>query len=237
MLSRDIKTNPGSIPTPGQCFSICHWNLNRIAPYNSVKLFLLNASNLVHSFDIICLSETYLNSETPPNNTCLELPDRNLFHSDHPSNSKRRGVCIYYKSTIPKNILSISNLDECINFEVSIAHRICHFNQLYRYLSQKQENFQAYKSNLEMNLDALSTNNPFLTIMICDFNAKSTNWYLIDITSFEGSKIEPIASQFAMFQIIKEPTNSKSCIDLIFVSQPNMIMDSGVYSLLHSIWI
>ena len=111
MLSRDIKTNPGSIPTPGQCFSICHWHLNRIAPYNSVKLFLLNAYNLVHSFDIICLSETYLNSETPPNNTCLELPGRNLFHSDHPSNSKRGGVCIYYKSTIPENNLSISNLN------------------------------------------------------------------------------------------------------------------------------
>ena len=65
---------------------------------------------------------------------------------------------------------------------------------LHRSLGQKQDKFQAYKSNLEMNLDALSTNNPFLTIMICDFNAKSTNWYLIDITSFEGSKIEPIAS-------------------------------------------
>ena len=130
MLSRDIKTNPGSIPTPGQCFSICHWNLNRIAPYNSVKLFLLNAYNLVHSFDIIYLSETYLNSKTPPNDTCLELPGRNLFHSDHPSNNKRGGVCIYYKSTIPKNILSISNLDECINFDIAIAHKICHFIQL-----------------------------------------------------------------------------------------------------------
>ena len=80
----------------------------------------------------------------------------------------------------------------------------------------------------------MSTNNPFLTIMIGDFNAKWSNWYLNDITSFEGSKIEPIASQFALFQIIKEPTNSKSCIGLIFTSQPNMIMDSGVHSLLHS---
>ena len=122
MLSRDIKTNPGSIPTPGQCFSICHWNLNRIAPYNSVKLFLLNAYNLVHSFDIICLSETYLHSETPLNDTCLELPGDNLLHSDHLSINKRGGVCIYYKSTLPRNILSISNLDECINFEISIAH-------------------------------------------------------------------------------------------------------------------
>ena len=81
-------------------------------------------------------------------------------------------------------------------------------------------------------------NNPFLTGMIGDFNAKSSNWYLNDVTSFEGSQIEFLASQFAMSQVINEPThildNSKSCIDLIFTSQPNMIMDSGVHPSLHS---
>ena len=73
-----------------------------------------------------------------------------------------------------------------------------------------------------MILDPLSTNNPFLTVMIGDFNAKSSNWYLNDITSFEGSQTEFFASQIAMFQVIKEPThildNLKSCIDLVFTS-------------------
>ena len=73
--------------------------------------------------------------------------------------------------------------------------------------------------------------NPFLTVMISDFNAKSSNWYLNEVTSFEGS-------QFAMPQVINEPThildNSKSCIDLIFTSQPNTIRDSGIHPSLHS---
>ena len=68
-LSRDIETNPGPTPSSGQYFSICHWNLNSITAHNFAKLSLLTAYNLVHSFDIICLSETYLNSETPPNDT------------------------------------------------------------------------------------------------------------------------------------------------------------------------
>ena len=59
-----------------------------------------------------------------------------------------------------------------------------------------------------------------------------------EVTSFEGSQIEFLASQFAMSQVITEPThildNSKSCIDLIFTSQPNMIMDSGIHPSLHS---
>ena len=41
-----------------------------------------------------------------------------------------------------------------------------------------------------------------------------------------------------MSQVINEPTHildiSKSCLDLIFTSQPNVIMDSGVHPSLHS---
>ena len=238
LLSGDIKTNPDPTSSSGQCFSICHWNLNSLATHNFAKLSLLTAYNLVHSFDIICLSETYLNSETPPSNTRLEFPGYNLFRSDHLSNNKRGGVCVYYISTLPLIILNISSLDECINFEVSIANKICHFIHLYRSPSQKQDKFQEFKSNLEINLDVLSANNPFLTVMIGDFNAKSSNWYLNDVTSFEGSQIEFLASQFAMSQVINEPThildNSKPCIDLIFSPQPNMIMGSGVHPSLRS---
>ena len=56
--------------------------------------------------------------------------------------------------------------------------------------------------------------------------------------SFEGNKIENVASQLALHQIINEPThilpNSSSCIDLIFTSQPNMVIESGIHSSLHS---
>ena len=101
LQSGHIKTNPGPTPNSGLCFSICPWNLNSITAHNFAKLSLLTAYNLVHSFDIICLSETYLKSETPPNDTHLELPGYNLFRSEHPSISKRGVVCIYFKSTLP----------------------------------------------------------------------------------------------------------------------------------------
>ena len=94
---------------------------------------------------------------------------------------------MYLLQINPLRILNISNLDECINFEVSIANKISRFIQRYRSPSQKQDEFQEFKSNLEMNLDTPSTNNPFLTVMIGDFNDKSSSWYLNDITSFEGS--------------------------------------------------
>ena len=74
--------------------------------------------------------------------------------------------------------------------------------------------------------------------MIGDFNAKSKDWCSIDITSFEVSELDFITSQFGLSQVIKEPThildNSRSCVGLIFTSQPNMVTESGVHASLHS---
>ena len=63
-------------------------------------------------------------------------------------------------------------------------------------------------------------------------------WHNNDITTFEGSKIEGVTSQFGLQELIKEPTHiigdSSSCIDLIFTTQPNLIVESGVHSSLQS---
>ena len=88
-----------------------------------------------------------------------------------------------------------------------------------------------------MTLGTLAHKASFLTAIIGDFNAKSCNWYSHDKTNFEGSTIESITSQFGLHQLINEPThllqNSSSCIDLIFTSQPNIEVESGVHSSLH----
>ena len=39
-------------------------------------------------------------------------------------------------------------------------------------------------------------NNPFLILILGDFNAKSILWCNKDITTYEGSKIDGVTSQF-----------------------------------------
>ena len=74
-------------------------------------------------------------------------------------------------------------------------------------------------------------------VVLGDFNVKSNLCCKSDKTSYKGSKIEGITSQFGLQQLINEPThhtrNSSSCNDLIFASQPNLLMESGVHSSLH----
>ena len=77
-----------------------------------------------------------------------------------------------------------------------------------------------------------------MTVVLGGFNAKSNNWCKADITSLERSKIDTIASSYGLNKLIQEPTHilhsSSSCIHLIFTSQPNLVMESGIHSSLHS---
>ena len=86
-------------------------------------MFLLKAYIAIYKFDIICISETYLDSSTPSDDNNLEISGYNLVHSDHPSNNKRGGVCIYYKTFLHLRIVNVQYLQESISFEIQIDNK------------------------------------------------------------------------------------------------------------------
>ena len=86
---------------------ICHWNLNSLSAYNYAKIFLLKAYIAIHRFHIIYISEIYLDSSTSPDDNNLEISGYNLKWSDHPSNNKLGGICIYYKHFLPLTVLNV----------------------------------------------------------------------------------------------------------------------------------
>ena len=77
-----------------------------------------------------------------------------------------------------------------------------------------------------------------MTVAPGDFNVKSKNWCKPDITSFKGSMIVNIEISYGLNKAIQESTHilnwSSSCIDLIFISQPNLVMESQIHSSVHS---
>ena len=200
------------------------------------KISFLSA--YISVYKIICLSKTYLNSEILSDDTNLEKRGYNLVREDHPSNSKLGGVCICYKSSLPFRVINVRYLQESISFELRIGAKCCNFSFLCRSPCQTQDKFATLLKNFKLTLDKIHENNSFMTVVIGDINAKSNNWCKADITSLEGSEIDTIASSFGLNQLIQEPTHilnsSTSCIDLIFTSQANLAMESGIHSLLHS---
>ena len=169
--------------------------------------FFCNTDQVSINIDIICLSKTYLDSTIQWDNDNLEIPGYNLVRSDHPSNNKRGGVCIYYKASSPLRVINICFLQECIILEIMIGDKQCSLVALYRSLSQNQDEFDSFSKNLEITLDKLALNNPFMLVVIGDLNAKSKNWYPLDRTTYEGNIIEIITSHFGLHQLIHDPTH------------------------------
>ena len=128
-LIGDVEVNPGPKRKATQTLSICHWNLNSICAHNFAKLSLLRAYVSIHKFDIICLSETYLDSSI--DDESLEISGYYLIRSDHPSNKKRGGICIYYKNFLPLKVTGVRLLEECITFDLIISNKLCSFVVLY----------------------------------------------------------------------------------------------------------
>ena len=112
LLSGDIETNPGPDPGYLNSFSFCHWNLNSITAHNFLKMSLLQAYNAINRFDIICLSETYLDNSYHTDDDQLAFPGYNLIRADNPNNIKRGGVCIYYRETLRVKIINLNILSE-----------------------------------------------------------------------------------------------------------------------------
>ena len=75
-------------------------------------------------------------------------------------------------------------------------------------------------------------------IAIGDFNAQSSSWCINDKSNYEGIKIDCLATEYDLKQVINESThlleNHSSCIELIFTSQPNLVMDGGVHPSFHA---
>ena len=120
----DVEFNPGPKNRNSYFnFSVCHWNLNSITVHNFAKVNLLQAYNANHYFDMICLSESYLDSTVSSDNDNLYIRDCTFVRADHPGNKERGGVCVYFKESLPVSCLPNPYLKECLIFEVSLNNK------------------------------------------------------------------------------------------------------------------
>ena len=87
--SGDIEMKSGPKPNPCHSFSICHWNLNSPAAHNYLKVSLLWTYVAIKKFDVVCLSETYLDSPYLSYDDNFYLPSYNLVRANHLSNTKK----------------------------------------------------------------------------------------------------------------------------------------------------
>ena len=135
LLSGDTEVNPG--PKRLSNIKFCHWNLNVLAAHDFVKVPLIEAFITTTSFDIVCLSETFLDSTILDDDENIQTNEHSLLRADHPNDIKHGGVCIYFKESLPlirRN--DLTNIKDCLVTEINVSNEKRFFTCLYRYPSQ-----------------------------------------------------------------------------------------------------
>lgn len=225
--SGDIELNPG--PNLSQTetdsitmddalltkyFSIVHYNIQSIT--NKIDLIGTELRN----FSIICLTETWLNQNIPDDS--IKLDGFKLYRRDR-GGDNHGGVCVYIKDNVfsrRRSDLELPNI-ECIWVEVTVHHRKFLLGTFYKPPNSPSQILSVIEDSISLAFDS-NINEVFIT---GDLN-------LDTLKNASNQKISDICQQFSLDQIIVEPThfteNSSSIIDLVFTSNKNSILLSGV---------
>ena len=65
---------------------------------------------------------------------------------------------------------------------------------LYRSPSQSANEFENFSNKLNLTMESITQKNLFITVVIDNFNARSSKWWTDDKTTQEGLKIENLLS-------------------------------------------
>ena len=117
-----LERHPG--PHCGQIKNLpcCSSNVNSLVAQSFSKITQLEAYNCLYKHDFICISETYFDSSILEGDSSFQLDGYKVIRADHPSNTKRGGVYIYYKESLSVQALNLTNLSDCITCEVSMQN-------------------------------------------------------------------------------------------------------------------
>ena len=121
---------------------------------------MFQAQISIHDFDIICLSETFLNSDYSLDDPRLN-DGYDILRCDHPSDTKRGGVCVYFKDFLNlKRRDDISTLDECIICEIKVGNAKYFLSCMYRTPSQSEQQLADFCLNFENICQNISDESP-----------------------------------------------------------------------------
>ena len=177
-LSGDIHPNPGpnSIPpynTNQSNFTIVHLNIRSLlAPHKLNDL--IDFVTVMHDFDIVTLSETYLDNTIP--NEKINIPGYDVYRNDR--NRHGGGVCTYIKTSIPHKVVTDLNnpLHESIWLEVFFGTHKHLVGCFYRPPGQLVAEVDLFLDAFQTTLD-LAYRKHYTSINILgDFNDRCVNW-------------------------------------------------------------
>ena len=115
-----------------------------------------------------------MDSATP--NNLIDIEGYNSVRADHPDDTKRDGVCIYYKESLPVRVINLPFFNEALLLEMSYKKTKVLVSVIYRSPSQNCNAFNLFLTQLENLFSGINDCKPFLSVVTGDFKARFSSW-------------------------------------------------------------
>ena len=121
----NVEINPGPPKKATKIFFMlslkCQQSVNCQLAHN--KIFLLTAYNTIHQYDVICISDIFLDSSVPLDDHNLSVQGYSLIWADHPDNVKTGGAYLYLKENLNLKLIGNSFIAQCIICEITLQNQ------------------------------------------------------------------------------------------------------------------
>ena len=147
----------------------------------------------------VSISESYLHSIVPLDDNSFSLNGYSLTCADHPHDVKRGVACMYYKENLSlRSALLISINVYYVKWLVQKAY----IAVIYLSPSQSCNEFEDFLFNIEKFKNQIKQSKPSFTIILGDFNARSSDWWADDTTSPEDTHINSLISMYCFEKLL-----------------------------------
>ena len=233
LLLAGVEKNPG--PTPKKNLSFAVWNLDSLPAREYARIPLIEAFQAEHKLDFFGICESSLSSDISNEDIFIEGFSPDPIRADKADDTRNGGVCLYFKENLPiKPRPDLASIPETLVAEIKLNRKKIFFVLSYRHPNIPIDEFRNYVKSLENIYENINRENPSVTIISGDFNARSPLFWDNDTQTKEGEIFSNFLISNNMEELINEPTHirdngTQSCIDLICTDQPYLFVDTGVF--------
>ena len=172
----------------------------------------------VESLDVICITETWLDTAGRDFEGEYHLPGYKMFHKDR-SARVGGGVMIYVRSHIDAVLKSINSPYELLGIEIRCDVSL-HLYLLYRPPNQTQD----HDRNLYAALTDLLQDET--AVLLGDFNCR-VDWST-QVSAGEGGRLIDFSNDNFLTQMVRSPTRGSNILDLVFTTDEDLITQVSV---------
>ena len=170
IITGSVETNPGPFEKKNN-LSFAVWNLDSLPAREFARVPLIKC---VYSFDLFGICESMLTDKITNDEIYINGFSSEPFRADKADNIRNGGVCLYFKESLPiKQRADLQILPETIVAEVKLKRKKIFFVLSYRHPNMASDAIDTFMKGLENIYDSIRKENPYMTILFGDFNARS----------------------------------------------------------------